>query len=335
MGTKEHRLTQRSDTLQLGTPAKAQAERVREVLKPFLKPTPLIAADALRRKTGVNVWLKLETQQPTGSFKVRPAFYGLLQALPEAKKHGVIACSSGNFAQALAFAARELGCKATLVMTDDTAPIKVERTRALGAEVVFSGPTFDSRYKKLEELKAERGSVALHSFDSEETIDADSTVGLELLDDLDGPFTVLVPASGGGLVAGISRILKESRPDCEVIALQPANGGAIARSIEAGKRINIGKFNTVADGLVASFPGERTFKLIQEHVDRIFLFEENEILKATHFLFYEQKLVVEPASALPVAALLSGQFNARHRDVVCVTTGGNLSPEILLSVHHD
>ncbi|MGZ3699595.1 MAG: pyridoxal-phosphate dependent enzyme, partial [Bdellovibrionota bacterium] len=147
-----------------------KAREAQTQLSRYLRKTPLLRSDALSQRTGTEVYLKLETQQPTGAFKVRPAFHGILCQLEEARARGVLTTSSGNFAQAVAYAAKVLGVRACIVMTDDTAEIKVRRTRELGAEVVFCGTTFESRFEVLEKLRAERNAVVLHGFDSEETI---------------------------------------------------------------------------------------------------------------------------------------------------------------------
>ena len=331
-------MTQTDDWLSLARDAQKR-------IAPYLPgPTPLLYSHALSQRAGHRVHLKLESRQPTGAYKVRPALNGILSHLEEAKKRGVITTSSGNFAQATAWAAKTLGVHACIIMTDDTAAYKVERTRALGAEVVFCGTTFESRFETLEKLSKERGSLVLHGFDSVETIAADGTIALELIEQLGAttPFTVISPASGGGMISGISAVLGQLRPAIErepyqVLGFQPAQGGAIVKSLKAGQRVNVGKVHTIADALVASTPGERTFELIRKYCDGFELVAEGEIIHALRHLIEEEKIWAEPGGAVSVAGLLSGKLKPQHKDVVCIVSGGNLDPtrlaEILSSPH--
>src|SRR5712692_5045128 len=188
----------------------------RRRLASHLRSTPLVFSTPLSRFAGRNVWLKLETQQPTGSFKVRPALNGAL-VHREAAAAGVLASSSGNFAQGVAYAARELGLDAQIVMMSNSSPYKIAQTEALGANVVLCGNTFEERWETTYRLQRETGRVLLHPYDSPETIAGDGTLGLELIEQLPGDFTVLVPVSGGGLISGVASAVKLSRPACRVI----------------------------------------------------------------------------------------------------------------------
>jgi threonine dehydratase len=220
-------------------------------------------------------------------------------------------------------------------MTDDTAAYKVERTRALGAEVVFCGTTFESRFETVSRLEKERGSLVLHGFDSVETIAADGTIALELTEQLGAqtPFTLISPASGGGMISGIAATLAAidgSRH--QVLGVQPERGGAIVKSLRAGERTNVGKVRTIADALVASIPGERTFELIQKHCAGFECVSEEQIQAALLHLIEEEKLWVEAGGAVSVAGLLSGRLQPIHKTVVCILSGGNLDPRILNQV---
>ena len=213
-----------------------QIRQARERLTPYLRPTPLVLSEPLSRATGNRIWLKLESQQPTGAFKVRPALNGMLARLDQARESGVIASSSGNFAQAVAYAARELGVSAQIVMMKKSSPFKIEGTRRLGGEVVFSENTFTDRWDTTFRIQGESGRLLLHPYDSEATIAGDATIGLELTGQLDSDFTVLVPISGGGLISGIASAVKAERPACSVIGIQPAANGSMKKSIEQGSR---------------------------------------------------------------------------------------------------
>jgi threonine dehydratase len=300
-------------------------------LASHLPPTPLVFASALSERAGRAIWLKLETTQPTGSFKVRPALNGILSHLDEARARGVIASSSGNFAQAVAWAAKKLGVDAMIVMTSKTSPYKAERTRALGAQVVTCGPSFKERWDTTYRLQRESGRVLVHPYDTSETIAGDATIALELIEQHPGPATVVVPTSGGGMIAGVAATLKQLRPETRVIGAQPAAGGAMARSLEAGKPVDVGGFDTIADALVASRPGDHTFELARQYVDGIVLASEDEIRAGVRFLFEEQKLLAEPGGAIAAAAVLAGKIPGTG-DVVCIVSGGNVEPRILQEI---
>ena len=306
-----------------------QIRQARERLAPYLRPTPLVLSEPLSRATGNRIWLKLESQQPTGAFKVRPALNGMLARLDQARESGVIASSSGNFAQAVAYAGRELGVSAQIVMMKKSSPFKIEGTRRLGGEVVFCENTFKDRWDTTFRIQRESGRLLLHPYDSEETIAGDATIGLELTGQLDSDFSVLVPISGGGLISGIASAVKGERPGCIVIGVQPAANGSMKKSIEQGARVTVTPAPSMADALVVATPGERTFAIVQELVDDVVLVEEEEIANAVRTLAIEQKLVVEPGGAVGVAALLAGKIQTAGRDVVCVLSGGNILPSKL------
>ncbi len=294
-------------------------------LRAFLSPTQLVPS---KGRTGVS--LKLELNQPTGSFKVRPAFNSILAHESEARSRGVIASSSGNFAQAVAFAASKLGIQAQIVMPSNTSPFKVERTRQLGGQntqVVLSGPSFDERWALTERLQRQSGALMLHPYDSVETIAGDATVGLELLEKIPGDFAVTVPTSGGGLLAGIARVIKVRRPGCRIIGVQPTANGSMLKSFEAGSRVKVPPFVTRADALVAATPGENTFPLVCQHVDAMVGVSEDSLWEAVRFLYRSEGLVVEPGGAAAVAALLEGGLDVQGLPLVCVLSGGNISPQ--------
>lgn len=303
-----------------------QIHEARERISQRIHPTPLVYSVFLSKWVGKRVWLKLETQNATGSFKIRPALNGILSHLEEAKTRGVLASSSGNFAQAVASVARDYKVSAQIVMTSTTSPLKVQKTQDLGAEIVRTGPTFQERWETTFRLQKETGRVLLHPYDSEETIAGDGTIGLELLDQLESSFSVLVPVSGGGLLAGISLAVSESRPGCEVVAVQPAHNGSLQKALEAGKPIPVSIRPSCADALVAAQPGERCFEIFKNRVSQTVLVEEAEILRAVELLRTEQKLVVEPGGAVTVAALISSRVSLGglpSKDIVCVLSGGN------------
>jgi len=306
--------------------------KARERISDLLPPTPLVRSHALSREARRTVWLKLETQQPTGSFKVRPAFNGILAQQEEARRRGVLTSSSGNFAQAVAYAARETGVDAQIVMMGSSSPYKIAQTEALGARVVLTGNSFEERWKTTYRLEAETGRLLLHPYDSEETIAGDGTLGLELLEQLPGDFTVAIPVSGAGLVAGVAAAVKSSRPGCRVLGAQPEANASLARSLEAGRPVSVGPVRTIADALIASQPGLRSFQIARLWVDQVVLAGEQEMAAAVRRLAIEQKIIAEAGGAVAVATLLAGKLPAGEGDLVCVISGGNILPSALASL---
>ena len=241
-------------------------------------------------------------------------------------KQGVIASSSGNFAQGVAYAARELGVSAMIVMTEKASSYKIQRTKNLGAEVVLCGNTHKDRLETTLRLQSETGRILLQPYDSDETIAGDGTIGLELSkqlsDKLNNNMTVLVPVSGGGLIAGIAFTLKSLHPQCKIIAVQPKSNTSLVQSLKSDKCITVENINSIADALTAASPGEIPFHLIRDFVDDVILLEEEEIQTATRFLIEEHKLVVEPGGAIAVGALLANKVTSEN--VVCIVSGGNI-----------
>ena len=298
----------------------------KERLQFYLAPTPLIYSTHLQHKLNKAVWLKLETQLPTGSFKPRPAFNSILTHLEAARKQGVIASSSGNFAQGVAYAARELNISAMIIMSEKTSPYKISRTKALGAEVILCGNSYEDRVNTTNELQQKTGRMLVHPYDTLETIAGDGTIGLELSEQLGkklNNMSVLVPVSGGGLIAGIAYVLKSLYPSCKIIGVQPKVNGSLLKSMQAGQCVNVGTVTSIADALTAATPGQISFDFIKNYVDEAILVEETEIQSATRYLIEEHKLVVEPGGAISVAALTAGKVTAS--ETVCIISGGNIN----------
>lgn len=295
-------------------------------IHPYITASPLLLSASLSHTFQKDIFLKLETQLPTGSFKPRPAFNNILANLQAARKQGVVASSSGNFAQGVAYAARQLDVGAIIVMPEHTSPYKIQRTKNLGAKVVLCGNDPHERMETTLRIQKETGRLLLQPYDSDETISGDGTIGLEIADvlkeQLNQDAIVLVPVSGGGLLAGIALTLKTLYPQCHVVGIQPKINASLAKSLHAGHCINVGAVKTIADALVAASPGEKPFQLIQRYVDDVILVEEDAIKSATQFFIEQHKLVVEPAGALPLAALHTGQIKAKT--VVCIVSGGNI-----------
>lgn len=300
-------------------------EQARAALRERVRVTPLIYSDALGAASGHQVYLKAENLQLTHSFKIRAAYGGLLPELERARQHGVVTGSSGNFAQAIAYVGRELGVRVTVVMLERSAPNKVEAARRLGAEVVFCGNDFAERAAAVERIRREQGKVLVHSFDGEGTICGNGTLGFELREQLPDAELVLVPVSGGGLLAGVAAVLKQSGSRARIYGVEPEVKPSMKTSLERGEPTSVPNAATIADGLVATRPGHLTFALAQKYVDGMLAVSEEEIAEATVRLLEEEKLVVEPSGAVGAAALvrhLAGKTPSQK--VVLVLSGGNV-----------
>jgi threonine dehydratase len=307
--------------------------RTRGELSGHVRVTPLVCSESLTAQAGSQVYLKLESLQLTHSFKIRGAYGALLPRLEEARRCGVVTGSSGNFAQGLAYAARELGVKVTVVMLERSAAYKVGAARRLGADIVFCPNDFSQRAEMVERINREQGKLILHSYDDEHTIRGNGALGFELLEQLPNLDAVLLPCSGGGLLAGVAAVVKQLRPRVKVYGVQPENLPAMKVSLEKGTRTRVEVTPSVADGIVADLPGELNFPLIQKYVDDVFLVSEDEIVRAVAHLFLREKLVVEPAGALTVAALQRfWPGRAARQKIAAVISGGNVEFERLIGL---
>jgi threonine dehydratase len=319
----------------LPLPTAADVADAARLLDGIAVRTPLLRARTLERDTG-RVYLKCETFQRTGSFKFRGA-YNCLARIPEARRAaGVVAYSSGNHAQGVAAAAKLLGMPAAIVMPKDAPALKIERTRADGAETVFYDRVTGSREEIAATLLAERDATLVPPYDHPHVIAGQGTAGREICDELDvlgvAPDVVLVPASGGGLIAGIALAVKDRHPAARVIAVEPAGFDDHARSFAAQKRErNATLSGSICDALLAPMPGELTFPITRALVGEAVAVTDDEVRAAMAYAFRELKLVVEPGGIVALAALLTGKIEAEGRNVVLVLSGGNADPEVFRS----
>ncbi len=296
----------------------------RERLKPHVRHTPLLRAEKIEKAVGCQLYLKPETLQVTGAFKIRGALNKALSLPREAIANGIIATSSGNHAQGLAYAARMLGVKALLVVPVTTPKIKIENTKALGAEVIlFDGDTA-ARWKRVYEIAEENGYAPVHAFEDPMVMAGQGTIGCEILDDLADVDTVIVPIGGGGLISGIATAIKETRPSVRVIGAEPALTPKYFESRKNGERTSLPLKNTIADGLRISVPGQNPYPIIEKYVDEIVLVEDEHIVAGMRALASDAKLIAEPAASIGIGALLAGSIGVRSDEKVCaVLSGGN------------
>lgn len=300
------------------------------VLKNVVRKTDLIAAPNLSKIC--NIYLKTENLQVTGSFKLRGAYYKISQLTEEEKAKGIIACSAGNHAQGVAMASTENGIRAKICMPDGAPISKVEATKRLGAEVVLVKGGYDDAYTRALELQTETGATFIHPFDDDEVIAGQGTIGLEILDQLDDIDAVVVPIGGGGLISGVAFAIKQLRPEIKVYGVQAAGSPSMYDSINNSKPITLDTALTFADGIAVKHPGDTTFKMVSEYVDRVVTVSEDEIATAVLALMEKQKLIAEGAGAVGVAAVMFDKLPIKNKNVVCVVSGGNIDVNILSRV---
>jgi threonine dehydratase len=277
--------------------------------------TPVYSSESLSRRSGRSVWLKAENLQRTGAFKVRGAVNKLATLDDAQRAGGVIAASAGNHGQAVAWAARTFGVKATVFMPQDAPMAKVDATRNYGAETVLSGTGFDEALVEAEARAAETGATFVHAFEDHAVIAGQGTLGLELAEELPDVETFLLPIGGGGLAAGIAIALRELRPSVRIVGVQAGKTGR----------------GTIADGIAVKHPGALTMSILNDLLDDIVHVEDEQISEAIVLLLERSKLVVEGAGAASVAALLAGQAGGSG-EVCALLSGGNIDLTLLISV---
>ncbi len=272
------------------------------------------------------LFLKAECLQVTGAYKVRAAF-NVIRCLSEVeRKRGIVLASSGNFAQAFAFAGAQLGVSVVVVMLDQTSSNKVLATQELGAEVVFCGRDALNRQPTVEAIAGNRGITSIDTWEYPPVIAGHGSIGLEIIEDAPEVEQILVPVSSGGVAAGIATAVKLSSPHIRIIGVQPEGANAYFLSRKAGKPVTLNHWDTIADGLSARFPGAYPFHHLQEYLDDVVLVSEKDIAASFRSLLYRGKLLVEPAGAVAAAAFFSGKVD-QDRTTVAAVTGGNVTAE--------
>jgi threonine dehydratase len=296
----------------------------RERIMPYLHRTPLIQSSTIGAMTGTDLWLKLETFQKTGSYKARGALNAVL-ALTEAERaNGLVALSAGNHGQGLAFAARQVGAKATIFVPKAAVPTKVEAMRNYGADVRFV-PNMESVLPYIEAFQKETGAFFVSPYDDVHVIAGQGVIGLEILEDLPQAANVIIPVGGGGLIGGLLLALKELRPDIRVVGVEPERANVMRRSLDAGHAVMADFIDTIADGLGAPKAGELSYALVEHYVDDLVLVTEDQIAHALWTILDRTKVLVEPAGAAATAALLAGLCGVEPGSpTVAICSGGNI-----------
>lgn len=316
-------------------PSLAEFEKAAESLAGVISHTPALPSRALSDVAGVPVVLKMENLQRTGSFKIRGATYRLAQLTAEERGRGVVAASAGNHAQGVALAAQALGIPATIFMPLGVPVPKLLATRGYGAEVVLEGETVATSLRLAAEFAERTGAVLIHPFDHRDVVIGQGTLGLEVYQDVPDVDTLLVGIGGGGLIAGVAAAVKAAAArdgrTVRIIGVQAENAAAMAPSLTAGHPVEIVTHPTIADGILVAKPGDVPFEIVRELVDEIVTVSDDDIARALLILLEQAKVVVEPAGAVGVAAILAGKV-APQGTTVSILSGGNIDPLLLQRV---
>lgn len=307
-------------------------EAASERLKPILHHTELDLSSTFSRMTGGKIYLKCENRQKTGSFKIRGASNKIAAMIEQGKKCPVVASSAGNHAQGVAYAASRFGIPATIVMPKAAPIAKVQATEGYGAKVVLAGDCYDDAYAKACEICEAEGAEFLHPYNDPDVIAGQATLGLEILTDLPYVDIVIVPAGGGGLLAGVASAIKLINPRVKVYGVQAEGADAIARSYKEKRLITTDSAATIADGIAVKAPGDITVDIINRYADGVVTVSESEIANAILLLMERCKQIVEPAGATPLAAVLSGKIDVKDKRVVCVMSGGNIDVSFIQTI---
>ncbi|MEI8056824.1 MAG: threonine ammonia-lyase [Actinomycetes bacterium] len=302
-----------------------------QLLRGIARVTPVQSARWLSDLVGGPVDLKLENLQRAGSFKIRGAYTRIARLTDEERSRGVVAASAGNHAQGVALAAKILGCKSTVFMPVGAPLPKVSATRGYGAEIIFTGTTIDECLIEARAFEQETGAVLIHPFDHADIVAGQGTAGLEILEQRPDVKTVVVCTGGGGLLAGIAVAIKGIRPDIRVVGVQAAGAAAYPNSLAQGHPVQLTSMTTMADGIAVGRPGDVPFALVQSLVDEIRVVDEEVLARALVLGLERSKIVVEPAGAAAMAAILDDP-SAFEAPIVAVVSGGNVDPLLLLRV---
>ncbi|HYB94816.1 MAG TPA: threonine/serine dehydratase [Vicinamibacterales bacterium] len=300
----------------------------RERIKRAARFTPLIDVP-WPGGSSQTLWLKLESLQPVGAFKIRGAFNMIAQLPKESLERGVITYSSGNHGQAVALAAKMVGTPAVIVMPTTAPAVKIDGCRSFGAEVIMEGTTSVDRQRRAEHEAQARGLTIVPPFDHKQIIIGQGTMGLEILEQRPDLGTVVVPVGGGGMASGVAAAIKLSKPSVRMIAVEPAGAPKMSTSLAAGTPTTLPSSKSIADGLMNLRPGDITFAHIRQFVDEVVTVEEDEIARAVAWLFRNARLVAEPSGAVTTAAVAkgAGHIDPANGAVVAVVSGGNVAPD--------
>ena len=307
----------------------ADVQAARERILPYVHRTPVLTSRTLDERVGARIFFKCEIFQRVGAFKARGAFSRLTLLTPEERSRGVVAFSSGNHAQAVALAARELGVRATIVMPKDAPALKVAATRGYGAEVIlYDRLGGESREEVARRIVEEQGATLVPPFDDDAVIAGQGTLALELLEEVPDLDLIVTPCGGGGLLSGCAVAAKGLRPEIRLWGVEPETGNDMRQSLAAGHPVTIPLPATIADALQTTRPAERTLALVSALTEGILTVGDEEMRRAMALLAARMKLVVEPGGSIAFAALLHGKVpESAGRRIGIVLSGGNVDPD--------
>ena len=305
-------------------------ELASEVVKKVTKPTKLVYSEYLSEQTGGKVFLKPENMQHTGAYKLRGAYYKISTLSEEERAKGIITASAGNHAQGVAYAAKEFGCKATIVMPTVTPLIKVNRTKAYGAQVILHGDVYDDACEKAKQLAEETGCTFVHPFDDEDVITGQGTITMEIIQELPTVDYIFAPVGGGGLISGVATLAKMLNPKIKVVGVEPIEAASMSASLEAGEVVTLDSANTIADGTAVKTVGVNALQCVKDNVDMMLTVEDDELIGAFLDMVENHKMVVENSGLLTVAALK--QLDLRGKKVVAILSGGNMDVITMSSI---
>ncbi len=305
-------------------------EKASAIVREVTQKTKLIESPYFSDICGNRVFFKPENMQRTGAYKVRGAYYKISTLSDEERNRGLITASAGNHAQGVAYAAKRYGVGATIVMPTTTPLIKVERTKALGANAVLAGQVYDEAYEHALNLADEKGLTFIHPFNDLDVATGQGTIAMEIIQELPLVDYILVPIGGGGLATGVSTLAKLLNPHIKVIGVEPAGAACMKASLEAGHVVKLPSANTIADGTAVLEPGDKVFPYIQENLDDIITVEDSELVVAFLDMVENHKMVVENSGLLTVAALQHLDFTGKK--VVSILSGGNMDVITMSSV---
>lgn len=304
-------------------PSKADIEKSRNRIQQFVHKTPVLSSSFFNEVTEANLFFKCENFQKIGAFKYRGASNAVLQLVQEKKTNGVIAHSSGNHAQALALAAKTQGIKAHIVMPSNAPQVKSDAVAGYGAEITFCEPTLEAREKTVSELIEKYGYTEIHPFDNDHIIAGQATAAMELIEEIPSLDIIITPVGGGGLLSGTSLSAYYFSKGISVYGAEPQQADDAKRSFDAGKQIPMIDPVTIADGLLTSL-STRTFTIIHKYVTDIITVSEEEIISAMKLVWERMKIIIEPSSAVPLAAVLKSKGLFKNQRIGIIISGGNV-----------
>lgn len=297
-------------------------EQAYEIVQKVILPTKLVYSDYFSDLTGNKVYFKPENMQKTGAYKIRGAYYKISTLTDEERSKGLITASAGNHAQGVAYAAKAYNCKAIIVMPTTTPLMKVNRTKAYGAEVILYGDVYDEACNYALKLAEEKGYTFIHPFDDLDVATGQGSIAMEIIKELPTVDIILVPIGGGGLATGVSTLVKLLNPNIKVIGIEPEGANCMEASLKAGEVITLPTVDTIADGTAVKTPGSKIFPYIKENIDGIITILDHELIGAFLDMLENHKMLAENSGLLTVAALK--HLDCKDKKIVSIISGGNM-----------